>query len=102
MLDACPDADWRVIFALARFGGLRCPSEVLNLKWTDVDWAEGRLRIDSTKTGLRFCPLFPELRAVMAEAQEVAPDGAVYCVGRYHDRRPICVLNWDGFSSGLA
>ena len=84
VLAACPDADWQVVFALARFGGLRCPSEVLSLRWTDVDWAEGRLRIDSPKTGLRFCPMFSELRVVLTEAWELAPEGAIYCVGRYH------------------
>lgn len=83
VLRACPDVDWRVLFALARFAGMRCPSEVLAIRWTDVDWADGRLRIDSPKTGLRFCPLFPELREVLTEALEAAPDGAVYCVGRY-------------------
>ncbi len=31
VLDACPDAQWRLIFALSRFGGLRCPSEHLGL-----------------------------------------------------------------------
>ena len=29
ILDACPDVQWRVIFALARYAGLRCPGEVL-------------------------------------------------------------------------
>jgi len=85
VLNACPDADWRVIFALCRFGGLRCPSEVRSLRWVDIDSDEGRLRIDSPKTGLRFCPLFPELRAVLSDAWHAAPEGAVYCVGRYRD-----------------
>jgi integrase len=31
VLEACPDAQWRLIFALARFGGLRTPSETLRL-----------------------------------------------------------------------
>ena len=30
---ACPDVEWQLIFALARFGGLRCPSAVLPLRW---------------------------------------------------------------------
>src|SRR5262249_17406885 len=28
VLDACPDAEWRLLFALSRFGGLRCPSRL--------------------------------------------------------------------------
>lgn len=83
ILDACPDSDWRLIFVLARYCGMRCPSEVLNLRWTDVDWAAGKLRIDSPKTGLRFCPIFPEVRTVLDEADELAPDGAVFVIGRY-------------------
>lgn len=36
VLDACPDAQWRLLFALSRFGGLRCPSEHLGLRWGDI------------------------------------------------------------------
>ena len=32
VLEACPTAEWRLIFALARFGGLRIPSELLALR----------------------------------------------------------------------
>jgi hypothetical protein len=35
VLEACPNAEWRLIFALSRFGGLRCPSEHLVLTWAD-------------------------------------------------------------------
>jgi integrase len=62
VIDACPDAEWRLIFALSRFGGLRCPSEHLALTWPDVDWERDRFRVDSSKTGLRWVPIFPELR----------------------------------------
>lgn len=31
LLAACPDANWRLIVSLCRYGGLRCPSEVLAL-----------------------------------------------------------------------
>ncbi len=26
VMDACPNAEWRLLFALSRWGGLRCPS----------------------------------------------------------------------------
>ena len=75
-----------MIFTLARFGGLRCPSEVLGLKWTDVDWDLNQLRIDSPKTGMRFVPIFPEIRKALDESFEAAADGAIYCVSRYRDK----------------
>ena len=86
LLAACPNIDWRVIVALCRFGGLRCPSEVLTLKWADIDWENGRFRIHSPKTehhpgkDTRVAPLFPELRAILEEAREAAAEGAVYVV----------------------
>lgn len=77
LLDACPSLEWRVIFSLARFGGLRCPSELRNLTWGDVDWHAGRMRIPSPKTGERIAPLFPEVRQELDAAYHAAPDGAV-------------------------
>ena len=67
ILDACPDAQWRLLFALVRFGGLRCPSEHLGLRWGDVDWDRNRFTVHSPKTARkgkpsRLVPLFPELR----------------------------------------
>ncbi len=67
VLDACPDAQWRLLFALGRYGGLRCPSEHLGLRWEDVDWERSKFRVRSPKTErkgkpFRWVPLFPELR----------------------------------------
>ncbi len=68
VLDACPDAQWRLLFALSRYGGLRCPSEHLGLRWGDVDWQRARITVRSPKTAhhdgkaSRVLPLFPELR----------------------------------------
>ncbi len=86
LLEACPNVDWRVIVSLCRFGGLRCPSEVLSLRWQDVNWERQRVRVWSPKTerhagkASRETPLFPELAAVLTEAFEAAPEGAVYVV----------------------
>jgi integrase len=68
VLAACPDAHWRAIFALARYGGFRVPSEICSLRWTDIDWENGRIHVNCQKTKgiegkeFRFTPLFPELR----------------------------------------
>lgn len=42
ILAACPDLQWKLIFALTRFGGLRCPSELFQLRWSDIDWKAGK------------------------------------------------------------
>ena len=89
VLDTCPDAEWRRIFALCRFGGLRCPSEVLALRWQDIDWARGRIHVTSCKTehfegrGSRDIPLFPELRPYLMEVFEQAAEGVEYVIARY-------------------
>jgi integrase len=68
VLDACPDAQWRLLFALSRFGGLRCPSEHLGLRWADVDWERNRITVHSPKTEhheggeSRQIPIFAEVR----------------------------------------
>ena len=84
-----PDVTWRTIIALARYGGLRCPSELLRLKWTDVNLPARRMTIHASKTehhddgGVRVCPIFPELFPYLQAAWDAAPDGAVYVIDRY-------------------
>jgi integrase len=87
-LDACPDAQWRLIFALSRWGGLRCPSEVLSLTWADINWAEDRIRVPSPKTAKqgkasRIAPLFPELRGPLMEVYETAEPGTEWVITKY-------------------
>lgn len=83
ILAACPDTQWKLIFGLARYCGLRCPSEILGLTWSDIDWAQSKIRIDSPKTGLRQCPLFAEIRPILTDAREIAADGETYIIARY-------------------
>lgn len=84
VLDACPNLQWKLLFALSRFGGLRCPSEHLALTWADIDWERGRFRVHAPKTehhpghGMRWVPIFPELGPLLREAFAEAEDGAVY------------------------
>src|SRR5262249_27074771 len=82
--------EWRLLLALARYGGLRTPSEPLALEWTDVNWERGRFRVVAPKTkhedgGERWVPLFPELRPFFEEAFERAAPGAVHVVSRWRD-----------------
>lgn len=88
-IEVAPDVTWRTILALARYGGLRCPSELLRLKWCDVNLPEGRMTIHASKTehhgsgGIRQCPIFPELRPYLESAWDARPEGAVYVIDRY-------------------
>lgn len=88
IIAACPDAEWRLIVALARFGGLRCPSELAALTWADVDWERGRFLVKSPKTahhadgGRRWVPLFPELRPHLEAAFDAAEPGTMFVVMR--------------------
>ncbi len=89
VLAACPDAEWRLIFALCRYCGLRCPSEVLALRWGDVDWERGRFMVRSSKTehhdghGTRLVPIFPELLPYLRECFDAAAVGAMHVITRY-------------------
>jgi integrase len=90
LLEAAPNADWRCIIVLARYGGLRCPSEVLGIRWADVDWATNRLRVRSPKTeghgkAERVVPLFPELRVALMDSFDLATDGAEFVISMYRD-----------------
>lgn len=90
VIDAAPNAEWRLIIALSRFGGLRCPSEHLALRWSDIDWARGRFIVASPKTGNRQVPIFKELRPYLEECFELAGEGAQFVITRYRD--PSCNL----------
>jgi len=78
---------WRTIIALSRFGGLRCPSEVLSLEWRHIDWERNRITVPSPKTDRyegkesRILPLFPELRPFLVEAHELAGPAQSHVVG---------------------
>ena len=85
VIAAAPDAEWRLLIALSRYGGLRCPSEHLALRWQDVNWERNRFLVNSSKTGERWVPLFSELRQHLEECFEMAQPGAVHVITRYRD-----------------
>lgn len=79
--EACPSWQYRTIFALARWAGLRIRSEGFNLRWRDVNFDKGRMLIHSPKTERfhghesREVPIFPSLRTALMEALENTKDG---------------------------
>jgi integrase len=91
VIDACPDDQWKLLFALCRYGGLRCPSEVLALKWSDVKWELNRIRVPSPKTAhiegkeARIIPMFPELLPHLLKVFADAPPGDGYVITRYRN-----------------
>lgn len=88
ILETCPDTEWRLIFALMRYGGLRCPTEVQALRWCDVNWDQDRLLVHSIKTEhidgrqTRWCPIFPEIRPFLEECFAEADEGAEFVLSK--------------------
>lgn len=84
----CPDVEWRLIFAMARFGGVRTPSEPQAIGWADINWEASRFTVRAPKTarhpdgGVRVVPIFPELRPYLREAFEQAEPGAINIIGK--------------------
>ena len=99
ILAACPDAQWRLVFALSRFGGLRCPSEHYGLTWADINWQHGRMLVRSPKTAhhsgheSRLVPLFPELLPYLWEVFDKAEPGTEHVVTLYRERGDVRACN---------
>jgi integrase len=84
VIESAPAGDWRVFLAIVRWTGCR-QSEALVLKWSDILWEEGRIKLPSPKTAnqrgsCRVIPLFPELRPYLEEARTQARPDAVYVI----------------------
>jgi len=91
IIEHCPDTQWRAIFGLARYAGLRCPSELGLLRWGDINWSRGRMQVRSPKTAghdghaTRVVPIVPELRAILMNLFDEAEAGAVLVLPRVAD-----------------
>ncbi|MEX0670146.1 MAG: tyrosine-type recombinase/integrase [Pirellulales bacterium] len=72
VLKACPSAEWRAIFSLARFGGM-CPKEIIGLCWEDVRWDMNLIHLRGAKgrhkrgPRMRDVPLFPEVATALRD-----------------------------------
>lgn len=78
VIDACPDLETKLVVALARFAGLRTPSEPRVLRWVDVDWSGRKFYCDSPKTGPRYVPIVAELMPLLEQQFEAVPEGTEF------------------------
>ncbi len=91
VIEAAPDCQWRLIIGLARYGGLRTPSETLALQWEHIDWHRRRITVPSPKTEhhvgkeYRVIPMFPELQSLLMDVFEQAEPGVPSVITRYRD-----------------
>ncbi len=81
VIEACPNAQWRLLFGLARYAGLRIPSESHLLTWADVDFDRARLTVRSPKTEhhagheRRFVPITPKLMKLLQDRFDECEEG---------------------------
>ena len=67
-LQHCSDPRLRALLALARFGGLRVPSEPAWLRWSDWSACKTSLQVYAPKTkSTRIVPVCPELRHALED-----------------------------------
>ncbi len=90
VIAACPCEQWRLLLALSRYGGLRCPSEHLGMLWQGVNWETGRMVVYSPKTehhpggAMRVVPIFTELLPYLRDAYDQRGDSP-YVISRYRN-----------------
>lgn len=84
VLDEIADPEFRAMVIIARFGGLRCPSEVAPLQWRHVNWEKSRLVVTASKTNqVRIVPLYREVREALEGLYDRAPVGATLLFPTY-------------------
>src|SRR5206468_3935513 len=81
IIQELPSAEWRLLFGLARYAGLRVPSESSLLTWAVVDFERCRLNVRSPKTEhhkgheRRSIPITPRLLKVLQDCFDEAEPG---------------------------
>ena len=88
VFDAMPNLVWRLRWTLMRYQGLRVPSEMNELRWDDIDWSGGKIRIRSPKTAhiegkdSRLAGILPEVLPLLEQYFELADNGAEFVLPR--------------------
>ena len=86
LMEHCPNPQWRLIVACSRFAGLRVPSEIMVLRWRDINWQKRSVTVRSPKTehhpggAYRIIPLFPEIVTPLEDCRNRAAEGDEYVI----------------------
>ena len=83
MIKHCSTLEWKLLFALARTIPTRVRSEIEELTWDDVEWANNTLLIHSPKTrkigkSARLVPILPPLKTWLVFAFDQREEGESY------------------------
>ena len=95
LINACCNTKQRLIIALGRYAGLRIPSELVGLRWSEVNWDNERFIVHSPKTehhdgkDKRTVPIFGNLRPYLDEAWENAPEGEDRIFPEIHEKKSM-------------
>ena len=93
VFEAMPDNKWRLIFALARYAGLRIPSEINDLRWEHIDWAASMMHVPTPKTehldgrSSKTVPIFWQLRPHLEAMRDDPLADPVFVVPHRRDHR---------------
>ena len=94
LINACSNAKQRRIVALRCYAGLRIPSELVGLRWSEVNWETERFVVHSPKTehhgkSKRIVPIFNQLLPYLTEAWGSAPEGGDRIFPEIHDKKSM-------------
>jgi integrase len=94
LINACSNVRDRLRIALARYAGLRCPSELVGLRWSEINWEAGRFTVYSPKTerkgkDKRIVPIFKNLYPYLSEAFDLAPEGEDRIFPEIHETKSL-------------
>ena len=111
LINACSNAKDRLKIAIGRYAGLRIPSELVGLRWSEVNWENGRFTVHSPKTerkgqAKRIVPIFTKLYPYLTDAWAAATEGEDRIFPEIHDKKSMgswikklaaraCVVLWE-------
>ena len=83
LINSCEHIQWKLLFAMSRFLGLRIPSEINQMRWEHINWEKNQLTIFSPKTArknkpFRVVPLPVKVRLHLESAHAVRDTASPY------------------------